>query len=518
MSKLKFNGIFKDKEKELRITEDNMVSVFDVIKLVKNNKYQKSVWNSFISSHPDCVEIASQVFNKNVIFQDNIATPVIDVYLVVKLLRWIPSKNTKEFIETSGENLIKHLGGGINSVKELKKVDKPVSTQPIAVLENLRDPYEDFIDEQKDVVSSTTPAVYKQNTVIVADVPGPSSVDTRTTLPDEIQTLILEEIDRTFTEDEKMLYINSLKMYIKYDQIRDFVVNLESVYSLMGFTRLDHAKKVIISNFVENIDYIYVGEVVNKAPAYAGALIPDVNSKVRGCAGKNKETVLMNVNTFKGACMLAKTEKARAIRTYFIKIESIIHTVLSKPLQPKIIFNQDQINTSKRLVNYYGDKRDIFYMFSFKYLDEWYAKYGIVGEVRDFHERVKQHNSEFKDICFHSVMQCSHINKVESEFKETALVSVNKVKIPKKYGGNHTEIIKLSEIVTIDVIKEEMIKVAGDRMLDPPPRYTQQICDVTSIALEIKKEETKQIEIQEKTKQMEIELKILELKIKAGIL
>lgn len=130
--------------------------------------------------------------------------------------------------------------------------------------------------------------------------------------------------------------------------------------------------------------------------------------------------------------------------------------------QGNLIFNQDQINTSKRLINYYGDKRDIFYMFSFKYLEEWYAKYGMVGEVRDFHQRVQQHISEFQDICFHNVLQCSNINKVESDFKETALFQMNKVKIPKKYGGNHTEVIKLSEIVTTEIIKEEMIKVAGD--------------------------------------------------------
>ena len=73
-----------------------------------------------------------------------------------------------------------------------------------------------------------------------------------------------------------------------------------------------------------------------------------------------------------------------------------------------LLFNQDQINTSKRLINYYGDKRDIFYMFSFKYLEEWYAKFGMVGEVRDFHGRVQQHISEFEDICFHNVLQCSN--------------------------------------------------------------------------------------------------------------
>jgi hypothetical protein len=123
------------------------------------------------------------------------------------------------------------------------------------------------------------------------------------------------------------------------------------------------------------------------------------------------------------------------------------------------------------------------------------------------------------------------ILKVESDFKETALVSMNKVKIPKKYGGNHTEIIKLSELVTIETIKEEMIKVAGDRMLDPPPRYNQiENCNGTS--LEIEKERTKQKEIENikcieltkqkeienmeltKQKQLELEMKKIELEMK----
>ena len=70
-------------------------------------------------------------------------------------------------------------------------------------------------------------------------------------------------------------------------------------------------------------------------------------------------------------------------------------------------------------------------------------------------------------------VQIATLSKIESDFKEIALVSMNKVKIPKKHGGNHTEIIKLSELITTEVIiKEEMIKVAGDRMLDLPPRYS----------------------------------------------
>ena len=116
-------------------------------------------------------------------------------------------------------------------------------------------------------------------------------------------------------------------------------------------------------------------------------------------------------------------------------------------------------------------------------------------------------------------MTCLHVDKVESEFKNTALVNMNKVKIPKKYGGNHTEVLKLSEIVTTNMIKEEMYKVAGNRMLDPPPKYNE-IENVNTfnngVLLDVEKERTKQkeIECKELTRQKEIEFEMKKLECK----
>ena len=175
-----------------------------------------------------------------------------------------------------------------------------------------------------------------------------------------------------------------------------------------------------------------------------------------------------------------------------------------QPPQIQSLFNQDQINTSKQLINYFGNKNDIFYMFSFKFFENWYAKYGIVGELRELYLRIEEHKSEFNDICFHNIIQCSNIDKVESDFKDTALVKMNKVKIPKKNGGNHVEVLKLSELITTGVIRDEMIKVAGDRMLDPlPPSYEE----IETNCLAIEQEHTKQMEIEykESTKQKEVE-------------
>lgn len=87
--------------------------------------------------------------------------------------------------------------------------------------------------------------------------------------------------------------------------------------------------------------------------------------------------------------------------------------------QQNLLFNQDQINTSNRLIDYFGNKKDIFYLFSFLYLEKLYAKFGIVGEIREFHKRVQEHVKEFEIVCFHSVLQCSNIDKVESGRKNT---------------------------------------------------------------------------------------------------
>jgi hypothetical protein len=258
------------------------------------------------------------------------------------------------------------------------------------------------------------------------------------------------------------------------------------------------------------------GEEVNTAPEFAGASF----EKQHG--GQNKQTILLNIDTFKNLCMIARTEKAKDLRRYFVKIESVVHSVVSKVVpqvvntQPQITFSVDQINNSNRLINHYGPQKDIFYMFSFKYLDNLYAKFGIAGNTREFHNRVNEHKSEFGEICYHNALRCRDVAIVESEFKNSSLYKMNKIKLPKKYGfGFHIEIIKLSEAITTNVISEEMIKIADNRILDPPPNYSVAQENTSSLALDIEKERTKQIT--EKTKQMELEYKILELRFKFGI-
>ena len=43
-----------------------------------------------------------------------------------------------------------------------------------------------------------------------------------------------------------------------------------------------------------------------------------------GGSGLNQETILLNTDTFKSLCMIAKTAQGKEMRKYYVKLENII--------------------------------------------------------------------------------------------------------------------------------------------------------------------------------------------------
>lgn len=86
----------------------------------------------------------------------------------------------------------------------------------------------------------------------------------------------------------------------------DFNIELEIISDQLNFKK-EHLKRLLVSNFVKNIDYI--------------------EKKVSGLKGRgsnNKISVLLNFNTVKLICMIAKCEKASLIRNYFIEFDKLV--------------------------------------------------------------------------------------------------------------------------------------------------------------------------------------------------
>ena len=107
-------------------------------------------------------------------------------------------------------------------------------------------------------------------------------------------------------------------LYLQYgSDSTQFVINFDDVWKNVELARRDSAKRILIKNFTEHLDYKIA------APHLGGAGL--ANGKNLGGSGQNKELILLTVDCFKNFCMVAATNKAKEIRTYYIKMENIMH-------------------------------------------------------------------------------------------------------------------------------------------------------------------------------------------------
>jgi hypothetical protein len=168
------------------------------------------------------------------------------------------------------------------------------------------------------------------------------------------------------------------------------------------------------------------------------------------------------------------------------------------------LINFDQMNNSKQLLSHFGSKTNVLYMLLFSLSEKWYLKFGIVN-VRPFYERYNEHLSELgPDICVIDAFQSPDVSAIESEHKSTSFFKQYKTILPKKNGvGKHTEIYELTETLTYNMIKSEIVKTAGERIIDPPPSYSKAI-ENNVVDLELSKQLTKQKEIELEIKKLDV--------------
>jgi hypothetical protein len=187
-------------------------------------------------------------------------------------------------------------------------------------------------------------------------------------------------------------------------------------------------------------------------------------------------------------------------------------------VQTNLLFTPDQLNISKRLIAYYADKLDMMYGLQFYRDNILIQKVGSVP-TRKFIERHTDHKTgksglidRTGEICYNFMFQMKDPSRVESEFKASSFYQLNKIEIPRVTGdGTLTEIFELKQDLTSEMIKQELIKTAGDRIIDPPPKYIEA---AASDSLEIEKEKTKQSEEQRKKAEVEYNFKQKELEYK----
>jgi len=154
-----------------------------------------------------------------------------------------------------------------------------------------------------------------------------------TTLSLNVQTKMVDKMNTEFTTDEQQWYIANLYMYMNYHATNDYPINLEHVYKMIGFANKGNAMKTIKSNFTENEDYKVVFFRTEKNPL----------------GGRPIETVMLNIDTFKNLCMIAKTSKGKQIRKYYVKLENIYNQLIKDDIMEKQRQLEEQSNQVMQL-------------------------------------------------------------------------------------------------------------------------------------------------------------------------
>jgi phage anti-repressor protein len=136
-----------------------------------------------------------------------------------------------------------------------------------------------------------------------------------TKLNGNYQSKLVEKVQKTFNNYEQQMFLASFYCYLNHDNQNDFVIDLDNVWEWLGFSQKIKAKQMLEKNFTINKDYKLL-------------LCQQVKQPTTTKGGHNKETFMLNIETFKKYCLKAGTKKADEIHDYYIKLENVLQEFL----------------------------------------------------------------------------------------------------------------------------------------------------------------------------------------------
>ena len=147
---------------------------------------------------------------------------------------------------------------------------------------------------------------------------------------------------------------------MNYHPTNDYPINLEHVFKMIGFANKENAKRTLKNNFTKDEDYKTV--LVRTDEQLQTLLVRTDEQKTKdNRGGHNQEIVMLNIDTFKNLCMLAKTDKGKAIRKYYVKLENIYNQIIKEEIESKdklleekeelLLEKETQLQENAKLIN-----------------------------------------------------------------------------------------------------------------------------------------------------------------------
>lgn len=216
-----------------------------------------------------------------------------------------------------------------------------------------------------------------------------------------------------FSTEEEQQFVSHFKLFLAYgDDVSKFVVDVDFVWEWIGFSTKGNCKKSLRKYFVEGSDYI------------VNLLMPE-DKQVHG--GHNKEVILMNVDTFKGLCMLAGTARGKQTRKYYIAMENALlkyikekaerHRIALHTLQLQLdnVKNhhrrQQELERHRLLIE---QNMDTSCLYVLKINEISPDIFDIkIGETIDIKTRMISHNATYNDPVLIDIFPCARAHQFE---------------------------------------------------------------------------------------------------------
>ena len=249
-----------------------------------------------------------------------------------------------------------------------------------------------------------------------------------------IQSKMIDKLNNIFTEEDKKWYLASLYVHTNYHKTNDYIFNLENVFKMLGFANKGNAKKLLQSHFIENKDY-------------KTSLVAPEKRKNEG--GYNKESILLNLETFKDFCMKANTENGSKIRKYFRKIEEISFEIATEEIAEykKQLNEKDALHIQESKVNKHKMFIDILKNKNCVYIAELQEnsnlfKIGSSSKVNERHGNLTEFFNQ--KMLFTDVFECQNFRIIEKNILNDNIIK-SKLFKEKINGHISNEIIQLSQ-------------------------------------------------------------------------
>ena len=260
--------------------------------------------------------------------------------------------------------------------------------------------------------------------------------NSNTTLSLNLQTQMVTLLNEKFTEEQQKWYIAMLFMYLNYHPTMDFPINLEIAVKILGFAHKRNAKRTLENNFTLNEDYKVI-----KLPR-----------EQKQNAGRCEEEIMLNMDTFKHLCMLVKTSEGKAVRKYYVTLESINNEIIKMEIQKQLEEKDEKLKKLTRVINH--EITEIVYVFECKYKD------GIVYKIG----RTKNGNRRESELITGNIngemiftLSCLNNNLIEKLAHQ--LLDNYRMDINREWFNCDLQVIinalNYSKLVTEDVLNQE---------------------------------------------------------------